>query len=111
MQSVEREAVVRRSVAEVWAVVADPERLGVWLGGELDLAAVRVGAGGAFRRAGDSRRLVVTSVEPLASLTFAWWSDGDVTTATTVTVELHDVDGSTLVRVRETRRADQRATA
>ncbi|MFI5046036.1 MAG: SRPBCC domain-containing protein [Acidimicrobiia bacterium] len=111
MQSVEREVVIRRPVGEVWAVVADPVRLGVWLGGELEIVALRPGAGGEFRSDADTRRLVVTSVDPPAALSFVWWSDGDVATATTVTVELAALDGTTNVRVRETRRAQQRATA
>jgi uncharacterized protein YndB with AHSA1/START domain len=104
MHQVAREIHVPRPAEEVWEVVADPERLGVWLGGDLELE-LRPGHRGSFRSPdGRTRRVFVLGVDDGRELSFRWWPDTDAGGASTVTITVDERgEGESTVRVRETR--------
>jgi uncharacterized protein YndB with AHSA1/START domain len=81
---------------EAWDAVADPERLGEWLGGdaEIDLTP------GGDLQIGD-RIGFVEEVEPGERLSF-WWRLPDDNFSTRVAIELDDAEDGTVVRVIET---------
>ncbi|MEX1007714.1 MAG: SRPBCC domain-containing protein [Acidimicrobiia bacterium] len=112
MEHVEREIRLPSSSEEVWRAVVDPARLGGWLGGELDIVA-RPGARGSFRSAdGAARRVIVLAVDNGHQLSFAWWPETAAGSSSTVTITVTgDVDGGSVVRVRETRAQAMLATA
>jgi uncharacterized protein YndB with AHSA1/START domain len=112
MDQVERELDVPRPAAYVWEAVADPERLGAWLGGEFDLE-IRPGGRGSFRSPeGGARRVFVLGVDDGHELCFRWWPDTDAGEATTVTITVDERgDGESRVRVREARAQALLATA
>jgi uncharacterized protein YndB with AHSA1/START domain len=112
MDHVEREVEVPKPAAEVWRVMADPERLGAWLGGNLD-AEIRPGGRGSFRTPdGVARRVFVLAVDDGHELCFRWWPETDVGDASTVTITVEERgDGESSVRVRETRAQALLATA
>lgn len=112
MEHVEREARVPAPPDAVWPALVVPERLGVWLGGEVDLE-VRPGAFGSFRSAnGEVRRVVVLGVDDGRELTFRWWPETDAGAASTVEITVREADdGESTVRVRETRAQALLATA
>ncbi len=104
MKHVEREARLPSPPEAVWEAVTDPEQLGRWLGGELDLA-VRPGARGSFRSPDRmARRVLVFAVDEGHELSFRWWPETDAGAASTVTITVDDGgNGESIVRVRETR--------
>lgn len=112
MDQVEREVDVPRPAAAVWKAVADPDRLGVWLGGDLDVE-IRVGGRGSFRLPdGTTRRVFVLGVDDGHELCFRWWPDADPGVASTVTITVDErEEGESTVRVRETRAQALLATA
>ena len=72
-ETVERAVDLEASLQEVWASLTEPERLSVWLGGEVDLD-VRPGGRGMVRRAdGAVRRMLVEAVDPPSRLAIRWW--------------------------------------
>jgi uncharacterized protein YndB with AHSA1/START domain len=112
LNHVEREVRVPQPADEVWRAIADPARLGEWLGGDVDFEA-RPGARGSFRSTGGAvRRVVVLAVEDGHELSFRWWPDADVGAGSTVTITVERRgDREATVRVRETRAQALRATA
>src|SRR5262245_59601257 len=92
LERIERAVRLPRAPDEVWPLVAEPEQLGAWLGGEVDVE-LRPGARGAFRPPeGATRRIMVLAVEPGRELSFRWWPEADVGAATTVTISVDDFD-------------------
>jgi uncharacterized protein YndB with AHSA1/START domain len=97
VHEVEREVELPVGPEEAWEAVADPERLGEWLGGEAEIDLVP----GGDLRIGD-REGWVEEVVPGERLSF-WWRLPDEELATRVEISLTETeDGGTLVRVVET---------
>jgi uncharacterized protein YndB with AHSA1/START domain len=93
---VEREVVFPVEPAEVWEALTEPERLEEWFATEAELDPVP-GGEGVFRWGdGEERRAVVREAEPEERLVLDWDDGGEVV------LELEEVDGGTLLRVRET---------
>ncbi|HEY2541955.1 MAG TPA: SRPBCC domain-containing protein [Gaiellaceae bacterium] len=93
---VEREVVFPAEPAEVWEALTEPERLEEWFATEAELDPVP-GGEGVFRWGdGEERRAVVREAEPEERLVLDWDDGGEVV------LELEEVDGGTLLRVRET---------
>src|SRR5213079_3697042 len=93
---IEREVVFPATPAEVWEALTEPERLEEWFATEAELDP-RPGGEGVFRWGdGEERRAVVREAEPEERLVLDWDDGGEVV------LELEEVDGGTLVRVRET---------
>jgi uncharacterized protein YndB with AHSA1/START domain len=92
MQAVEREIVVRGSVAEAWRAVVESD----WLG---EQARVDPTPGGEVSARGRSG--FVEEADPPRRLCF-WWSAEDED-ATRVEIELEELDAGTRVRVVESR--------
>jgi uncharacterized protein YndB with AHSA1/START domain len=102
IHSVERELVVPGEPDEAWEAVADPERLGDWLGGEVDLDPV---PGGQFHISfdnGGEREGFVEKLDPDEHRFAFWWRRPDDEVATRVEISLEESEGGTLVRVAET---------
>jgi uncharacterized protein YndB with AHSA1/START domain len=112
MEHIEREVQLRNPRREVWEAMIDPARLGDWLGGELEVT-VRPGARGSFRSPdGGARRLIVLHVEDGHELSFSWWPETAVGSASTVTITVEEGDaGGATVRVHESRAHASLATA
>jgi uncharacterized protein YndB with AHSA1/START domain len=104
MEHVERAVEVPRAPADVWPALADVERLGAWLGGDLDVE-IRPGGRGSFSTPdGVARRVIVLAVDDGHELCFRWWPETDVGDSSTVTITVEErADGESTVRVRETR--------
>jgi uncharacterized protein YndB with AHSA1/START domain len=100
VHEVERELDLPVEPDEAWEALADPERLGEWLGGELD---VDLEPGGDLRiELEDGERVGwVEEVEPGERLSF-WWRKPDDELATRVQISLEETDDGTHVRVIET---------
>jgi uncharacterized protein YndB with AHSA1/START domain len=102
IHSVERELLVSGEPDEAWEAVADPERLGDWLGGDVELDPV---PGGEFYIGFDDGGERTGFVEELDSdehrLAFWWRSPGDEL-ATRVQISLEETEEGTLIRVAET---------
>ena len=102
VHEVERELELPVEREEAWEAVADPNRLGEWLGGgvEMDLT-----PGGELRVALDDgeRSGFVEDIEPGRRLSF-WWRRPDDPVSTRVEIELFDSEENegTVVRVLET---------
>ena len=76
IHQVERELLLPAEPDEAWEAIADPERLGEWLGGEVEMDPT---PGGDFRIAfddGGERVGWVEEVEPGERLSF-WWRRPD----------------------------------
>jgi uncharacterized protein YndB with AHSA1/START domain len=102
VHSVERELLVPAERDEAWEAVADPERLGDWLGGDIELDPV---PGGDFHIRFDDGHERTGFVEELDSDAhrFAfWWRRPDDELATRVEISLDEAEDGTLVRVLET---------
>ena len=103
IQSVERELAVPGEPDEAWEAVADPERLGDWLGGEVELDPV---PGGEFRirfdHGGGEREGFVEELDPEAHRFAFWWRRPEDELSTRVEISLEEADEGTLVRVLET---------
>lgn len=89
----------------VWPLLVDPDALGTWLGGDVEIE-LRPGGRVEFRphdaREG-ARHGVVDDVVEGSRLVFTWCDpDGSDQPATTVTFEIGDDDDATWLRVRET---------
>ncbi len=99
---VEREIELAATPDEVWEALADPERLGDWLGAEIDVE-VRPGAAGTFRlEDGETRRARIVDVEVGRRISFAWWPVAPVIgRPTLVTITIEPTGAGSRVRVRE----------
>ena len=93
---VEREVVFPADPGEVWEALTEDERLEEWFATEAELDPVP-GGEGVFRWGdGEERRAVVREAEPEERLVLDWEDGGEVV------LELEEVEGGTLLRVRET---------
>jgi len=98
---------------EIWAQVAESDRLGDWLDADVELE-VRPGGAGTFRFAdGEVRRAMVRDVEPGRRLAFTWWPliGADIGHATTVTITIEPSHDGTRLRLVESQTARARAAA
>ncbi len=107
IHSVERDVALPVEPEEAWEAVNDPERLGDWLGGDVEMDPV---PGSEFRirfdgEDGDEARERVGFLEELdheeRRLSF-WWRRPDDELATRVQIELEETGEGTVVRVIET---------
>ena len=102
IHQVERELLLPAEPDEAWEAIADPERLGEWLGGEVEMDPT---PGGDFRIAfddGGERVGWVEEVEPGERLSFWWRRPDEEDVATRVEISLTETEEGTLVRVVET---------
>ena len=108
----EREIELAAPPAEVWESLADADRLGAWLGAEVDVE-LRPGGTGTFRlEDGETRRVRIVDVDPGRRISFAWGPVAPVVgrpTLVTITIEANGT-GSRL-RVREAPSARASAAA
>jgi uncharacterized protein YndB with AHSA1/START domain len=103
IHSVERELLVPGEPDEAWEAVADPERLGAWLDGEVELDPV---PGGDFHITfddGSERTGFVEEIDGEAHRFAFWWRRPDDELATRVEISLDEAEDGTLIRVIETR--------
>jgi uncharacterized protein YndB with AHSA1/START domain len=105
MEHVEREVELPQDPSTVWEAVADPELLGLWLGGELELdGALRRGTRGTFDTPLERRLVYVRDVDEGERLVFNWrpvFAPLDMTTVTIAVVP--SAGGGTVVRISERR--------
>ena len=100
---IEREIELPVPAEEAWEAITESERLEEWFANDVELD-LREGGAGVFRWAdGEERRAVVEEVVPLERFAFSW--DGSPDGASTVVIELQELDGATLVRVTESANA------
>ena len=103
IHAVERELLVPGEPDEAWEAVADPERLGDWLGGEVEMDPV---PGGEFRISfdgGDEERVGFVEELDAEERRFAfWWRTPEDELSTRVEIGLEEAAEGTLVRVVET---------
>ncbi|MGZ4200811.1 MAG: SRPBCC family protein [Thermoleophilaceae bacterium] len=95
IHEVQRELLLPAEREEAWEAIADPERLGEWLGGEVEIDLV---PGGELRIG--ERTGWVEEIVPGERLSF-WWRRPDEDVATRVEISLEDAEDGTLVRVAE----------
>jgi uncharacterized protein YndB with AHSA1/START domain len=109
---VEREIELVASPEEVWAALADPGRLGNWLGAEVEVD-LRPGGAGTFRlEDGETRRARVVDVDVGRRISFAWWPIAPVVgRPTLVTITIEPGGPGSRVRVREAPSARARVAA
>jgi uncharacterized protein YndB with AHSA1/START domain len=102
IHSVERELPVPGEPEEAWEAVADPERLGDWLGGDIELDPV---PGGEFHITfddGSERTGFVEEIDHEEHRFAFWWRQPGDELATRVQISFDETDEGTLVRVLET---------
>jgi uncharacterized protein YndB with AHSA1/START domain len=104
VHSVERDVPLPVEPEEAWEAVSDPERLGDWLGGDVEMDPV---PGGDFRIRFDGddageRVGFVEEIDPDERRLSFWWRRPDDELATRVQIELEESDEGTVVRVIET---------
>ena len=102
IHSVERDLVVPGDPDEAWEAVADQERLGDWLGGEVEMDPA---PGGDFHIRfddGGERTGFVEEFDTEEHRFAFWWRRPDDELATRVEISLEETDDDTLVRVLET---------
>ena len=103
IQSVERELLLPAAEPdEAWESVADPEHLGDWLGGDVELDPV---PGGEFRISfdnGGEREGFVEELDGEAHRFSFWWRRPDDELSTRVEISLVEAEDGTVVRVVET---------
>jgi uncharacterized protein YndB with AHSA1/START domain len=95
------EILVPAPADETWEAITDPERLGEWLGDEVELD---LRPGGEFEIEVDEERRTgfVEEVEPERRLVFWWRRDADEDSSR-VEIELEPGEAGTRVRVVESR--------
>jgi uncharacterized protein YndB with AHSA1/START domain len=101
VHQVERELLLPAELDEAWEAVADPQRLGDWLGGEVEMDPT---PGGDFRILlddGEERVGWVEEIEHAERFSF-WWRRPEEQVATRVEISVAEAEGGTLVRVVET---------
>jgi uncharacterized protein YndB with AHSA1/START domain len=91
--SLHRTVELEISADSLWELVADPERLGEWLGDDVrfDVApgGLEPGAAGVIVDDGISRFVHIDQVAPGRALGFTWWeADGDASRVELAVVEL-----------------------
>ena len=104
IHSVERELLLPDAEPdEAWKSVTDPQRLGDWLGGDVELDPV---PGGEFRirfdHGGGERTGFVEELDPDEQRFAFWWRRPEDELSTRVEISLEETDEGTLVRVVET---------
>jgi uncharacterized protein YndB with AHSA1/START domain len=102
IHSVERDVLVPGEPDEAWEAVSDPERLGDWLGGDVELDPV---PGGDFHISfddGSERSGFVEEIDSEEHRFAFWWRRPDDELATRVEISLTEMDEGTIVRVVET---------
>jgi uncharacterized protein YndB with AHSA1/START domain len=103
IQSVERELLLPAAEPdEAWDSVADPERLGDWLGGDVELDPV---PGGEFHISfdnGGEREGFVEELDSEAHRFSFWWRRPDDELSTRVEISLVEAEDGTIIRVVET---------
>jgi uncharacterized protein YndB with AHSA1/START domain len=103
IHSVERELLVPGEPERAWEAVADPERLGDWLGGDVEMDPV---PGGEFRirfdGGGGERTGFVEELDADAHRFVFWWRRLEDDLSTRVEISLEEAEDGTLVRVVET---------
>jgi uncharacterized protein YndB with AHSA1/START domain len=75
---IRKEVVLPATRDEVWAALTDPEELERWFANDVMLELRRGGRARFTWGNGESRRAVVTEVEPGQRLAFAWEGEGAV---------------------------------
>ncbi|MFN8222689.1 MAG: SRPBCC domain-containing protein [Gaiellales bacterium] len=92
---IEREIVVPATREEAWSALTDPDELREWYANDVELEP-EPGGEVAFRwESGEERHGVVEEIEELERVVLRFDDDG------VVELRLEDVDGGTLVHVRE----------
>jgi uncharacterized protein YndB with AHSA1/START domain len=102
IHAVERELAVPGDPEEAWEAVADQERLGDWLGGEVEMEPV---PGGDFRIRfddGGERVGFVEELDPDGYRFSFWWRQPEDELATRVEISLDEAEEGTIIRVVET---------
>jgi uncharacterized protein YndB with AHSA1/START domain len=109
---VEREIELAASPDAVWEALADPARLGEWLGAEVEVD-LRPGGAGTFRlEDGETRRARVLDVEGGRRISFTWWRiEPEVGRPSLVTITIEPREDGCRLRVREAPSARARAAA
>lgn len=98
--TVERHTVIEAAPDEVWEALTDDERLGEWLGDDVELDPVE-GGDLTVREGGRERSGTVETVIERERLEFTWAEPGG--DPTRVEFEIAPADGGTRVTVTETR--------
>src|SRR3546814_16032724 len=86
---------------EGWVLLARPDDIGRWVGGEVSVDAVPGTVGELVETDGGRRRVAVDDVELGARITWRWWHDDAPESASGVEITLVPVDGGTRVTVVE----------
>ncbi|HEX6311937.1 MAG TPA: SRPBCC domain-containing protein [Acidimicrobiia bacterium] len=109
---VEREIELDATPEEVWEELADPDRLGEWLGAGVDLDLEPGGTGTFSFPDGGTRRARVVAVEAGRMLSFTWWPVAPtVGPPTLVTITIAPRGTGSRLHVREAPAARLRAAA
>jgi uncharacterized protein YndB with AHSA1/START domain len=109
---VEREVELEAPPEDVWEELADPERLGAWLGAGVDLEVEPGGTGTISFPEGEVRRARVVDVEECRRVSFLWWPVvPEVGPPTHVTITIEPMGTGSRLRVREAPSARARARA
>ena len=87
---------------EVWRALTEPERLGDWLGSQVELDVRPGGDGVIVEPDGAVRRAQVDEVEPVRRLALRWWPEDGSGPASKVELDLEATPAGTRVVVTET---------
>ncbi len=102
IHSVERDVLVPGDADEAWEAVADPERLGDWLGGDVDLDPVPNGDFHISFDDGSERAGFVEEFDADEHRFAFWWRAPSDELSTRVEISLDETDDGTIIRVVET---------
>jgi uncharacterized protein YndB with AHSA1/START domain len=86
-------------ITDVWAALTDPDQLGEWLGGDVELDVRPAGAGRVVDTDGTVRDVLVTAVDAHRRIAWHWWDERGDLSSVEITVE--EVGPATAVRVVE----------
>jgi uncharacterized protein YndB with AHSA1/START domain len=75
------------SLDELWALIADPEQLGSWLGDSVEID-LRPGGTGMVVDGDHQRQLRVDRIQTNHGLAFTWWEADDTSTQSHVVFEI-----------------------
>lgn len=98
MNRIMRSVVLPADTSDVWESMTDPDRLGAWLGGDLEFTA-EVGAALSFVDDTEHRHGFVVDIIRHHRIEL-WWST-DRGRPSTVTIELESVEDGTMVTITE----------